>query len=120
MYINPFITIIKSNGEKINFDKVFYTAEPIRKKVTKEEFYKFIENYPRPLERDVTGVCEPPAISYNDFELANRWPYSIVASTHLYSDNPGDYCYELEEKRSYIIVENYQELFESKTGYMAE
>ena len=120
MYINPFITIIKSNGEKISFDKVFYTAEPIRKKVTKEEFYKFIENYPRPLERNVTGVCEPPAISYNDFELANRWPYSIVASTYLYSDNPGDYCYEPEEKRSYTIVNKYQELFESKTGYMAE
>ena len=120
MYLNPFITIIKENGEKIMpDDKVFYTAKPVHKRVSKEEFDRFIENYPRPLTYDVTGICEPPAVSYNDFKLANRWPYSIVASTHIYDDDPKGYYYEPEEKRSYIIIENYQELFDSKTGYMA-
>ncbi|HHX31083.1 MAG TPA: hypothetical protein GX712_00640 [Bacteroidales bacterium] len=38
--------------------KYFYTVEPIKKKVS------------------------------NDFELANRWPYSVVAHTWAYSDDP--------------------------------
>lgn len=50
----------------------FYTEEPKEKRVSKQEFIEFLENYPRKLERDVYGVCDPPAISYNDFELANR------------------------------------------------
>ena len=65
------------------------------------------------------GACIPPSVSYNDFELANRWPYSVVASTFLYDDNPGDYLYEPEEERVYMIVENYEELFNSKTGNKA-
>lgn len=98
----------------------FYTAEPITKKVTKEEFMEFIKNYPRKLERDVCGISDPPAVSYNDFELANRWPYSTVASTFLYDDNPGDYFYEPEDKRVYSVVVNHEELFASKTGKMAD
>ena len=98
----------------------FYTAEPITKKVTKEEFMEFIKNYPRKLKRDVCGISDPPAVSYNDFELANRWPDSIVASTFLYDDNPDDYFYEPKAKRTYRVVINHEELFESKTGKMAD
>lgn len=98
----------------------FYTAKPITKNVTKEEFMEFIKNYPRKLERDICGISGPPAVSYNDFELANRWPYSIVASAFLYDDNPDDYFYEPEDKRTYRIVVNHEELFESKTGKMAD
>ena len=98
----------------------FYTAEPITKKVTKEEFMEFIKNYPRKLKRDVCGISDPPAVSYNDFELANRWPYSIVASTFLYDDNPDGYFYEPEDKRMYSVVINHEELFASKTGKMAD
>lgn len=98
----------------------FYATEPITKNVTKEEFEEFIRNYPRKLERDVCGICDPPAVSYNDFELANRWPYSVVASTFLYDDNPKGYFYEPEDKRTYRIVVNHEELFESKTGKMAD
>lgn len=97
----------------------FYTAEPIMKSVTKEEFIKFITKYPRKLVKDVCGICDPPSVSYNDFELSNRWPYSVVASTCLYDDNPDDYFYCPEDERSYVIVENYEELFKSKTGRMA-
>lgn len=98
----------------------FYTAEPIKKRVSKDEFERYLVNYPRKLKRDVCGICAPPSVSYNDFELANRWPYSIVASTFLYDDNPGDYWYEPEEERVYTIVENYEELFNSKTGNKVE
>lgn len=97
----------------------FYTEKPISKRVSREEFIEFINNYPRQLIRDVCGICEPPAVSYNDFELANRWPYSVVARTFLYDDDPNDYFYEPEEKRTYSIVINYQDLFESKTGKVA-
>ena len=95
----------------------FYTAEPKEKRVSKSEFVECVKNYPRKLERDVCGICDPPSITYNDFELANRWPYSVVASTFAYDDNPDGYFYETEESRIYKIVENHEELFKSKTGY---
>lgn len=95
----------------------FYTAEPKEKQVSKAEFIEFLKNYPRKLERDVCGICDPPSITYNDFELANRWPYSVVARTFAYDDEPDGYFYEPEESRTYKIVENHEELFKSKTGY---
>ena len=98
----------------------FYTCSPNMKKVTKQEFLDFIKSYPRKLERDVFGAYDPPAVSYNDFELANRWPYSIVAETMLYSDKPDDFWYTPEEKRNYIIMINYPEVFASKTGNKVE
>ena len=98
----------------------FYTAEPKEKRVSKSEFVEFLKNYPRKLDRDVCGICDPPSITYNDFVLANRWPYSVVASTFAYDDNPDGYYYEPDEERIYRVVENFEELFESKTGYVEE
>ena len=98
----------------------FYTAKPVKKKVSKQEFLNFIQNYPRKLAADWSGISDPPIITYNDFKLANRWPYSIVASTFAYDDNPDGYFYEPEEKRDYFIVTNYEELFSSKTGNVAK
>ena len=94
----------------------YYSISPIKKKVTKEEFNEFLNKYPRRLACDVCGISEPPAISYNDFKLADRWPYSIVANTWAYDDDPNGYFYEPEEKRDYYIVENYEEVFNSRTG----
>ena len=94
----------------------YYSIKPIKKKVTKEEFDEFLNKYPRRLTYDVCGISEPPAISYNDFKLADRWPYSIVANTYAYDDDPNGYFYEPEEKRDYYIVENYEEVFNSRTG----
>ena len=83
--------------------------EPQIKKVTEPEFIDFCNSYPRALIRHVCGICEPPAVSYNDFEIG--WSgLSIVASTFLYDDNPKDYFYEPKEKRSYFITTNYEEL----------
>lgn len=97
----------------------FYTVEPVFKHVSKEEFVKFIKEYPRSLDYDCYGACDPPAISYNDFALANRWPYSIVARTFAYDDDPNGYYYCPENERTYAIMTNYQEVFESKTGNVA-
>lgn len=98
----------------------FYTAEPDMINVTKEEFEKFIEDYPRELERDVCGISDPPNITYNDFELANRWPYSVIARTFLYSDNKEDYWYCPEGERTYAVMKNFEEVFASKTGNQAK
>ena len=85
------------------------TIEKQYKDVTKQEFDEFIALYPRHLERDVCGICEPPAVSYNDWEIG-WWSRSIVASTMLYSDNPKDWYYKPEDKRVYRIVTNYEDL----------
>lgn len=50
------------------------------KKVTEEEFLKFITEYPKSkLEFDCFGACDPPLMSYNDFSDGKVWPESMVA-----------------------------------------
>ena len=98
----------------------FYSFEPIYKQVSKKELQEFLNKYPRKLDVDVTGISDPPLLTYNDFELANRWPYSIVASHYCYDDDPKDYFYLPEEERTYSIMVNYEEVFNSKTGNMAD
>lgn len=85
------------------------TIEKQFKDVTKQEFDEFIASYPRHLERDVCGICDPPAVSYNDWEIG-WWSRSIVASTVLYSDDPKNSYYEPEDKRVYRIVTNHEDL----------
>lgn len=81
--------------------------------VTKEEFEAFIKNYPRKLIYDCYGVCEPPLITYNDFELG-KWPDSIVAQTWLYDNNKNSIFYKLETEKKYLILENYKDYFSLK------
>ena len=85
------------------------TIKAETKRVSKSEFEEFLSAYPRQIVRDVFGACDPPAVSYNDFELG-YWPRSIVASTHLYDDKPGEYFYEPPEERYFSIVTNHEAL----------
>ena len=110
----------KSNENDPHMREFFYTVKPITKEVTKQEFIDFINHYPRRLVRNVFGASEPPLVSYNDFELSNRWPHSIVAETLLYHNNPDEYYYKPEDERWYSIMVNYEEVFASKTGRMAD
>lgn len=96
--------------------EIFYTARPIERRVTKKEFDSFIAAYPRELVQHCSPIPEPPYISFNDFALADQWPYSVVARTWLYSDDPADRYYTPEADRGYYIVVNYEELFKSKIG----
>ena len=81
----------------------YYSVSPIFKRVSKEEYEEYLKHYPRPLEPDYYGVFEPPLITWNDFQLADRWPFSVVARTY-----------------PYLIAENIEEVFASKTGRTAE
>tara|TARA_R110000764_G_scaffold227600_1_gene317804 strand:- start:370 stop:597 length:228 start_codon:yes stop_codon:yes gene_type:complete len=54
------------------------------KKVTKEEFDKFVNEYPNKLDWNVTGICEPPLCSYNDFTNGKVWPKSMIAKVKMY------------------------------------
>ena len=100
-----------SSKEEYEYIQSNIKTKPQTKEVTKQEFIDFCNSYPRSLARDVCGISDPPAVSYNDFEIG-RWPLSVVASTHLYADNPEDLFYTPEEKRFYSIVINYKELYE--------
>ena len=42
------------------------------KKVSREQFFEFLENYPNKenLDVHVTTICEPPIKGYYDFDLA--------------------------------------------------
>jgi hypothetical protein len=63
------------------------------KSCTKEEFDAFVADYPRPLQRDVFGACEPPVLTLNDFTLAPMWPDSVVASYHIGDDPASSVVY---------------------------
>ena len=54
-----------------------------KRQVTKEEFDKFIREYPNKLEVDV-AVLEPPIKTWNDFSKADQWPRSVVAFCKMY------------------------------------
>lgn len=91
------------------------TREPTRKtqrKVSFNEFIEYINNYPYHLTRNITGICEPPLITYNDFSLGN-WPDSIVASYYDYSDNPNHYYYTAPEDREFYV-------YDIEEGYIEE
>lgn len=55
--------------------------------VTKEEFETFVKQYPKKLVKNVAGYCDPPYLTYNDFDKG-KWPDSEVASIVLNSDAP--------------------------------
>jgi len=90
--------------------KIYYTAEPVFKVVSKEEFDKFVEEYPNKLESDCCAISEPPLVTLNDFTIATHWPDSVVAKYD--AGEPNEY-YGLDYKRTYRIMENYKEVLNS-------
>ena len=105
------INLRVNSKEEYEYIESNIKTEAQTKEVTKQEFIDFCNSYPRDLVRHVCCISDPPAVSYNDFEIG-WWPLSIVASTHAYGDNPKDYFYVPEEKRFYSIVTNHEELHE--------
>ena len=63
--------------------------------VSEDVFYKHIKNFQKPLEKDITHICEPPMVTYNDFSEGKMWPDSVVAKIKLFDYNEKKYFYLL-------------------------
>lgn len=98
----------------------YFNVAPEFKKVSKEEFHAYIDNYPRKLEVDSYWVFEPALLTWNDFELADRWPYSVVAKTSNYDEYNGTQLEIPEEERTYSVLANIEEVFANRTRHTAE
>lgn len=71
------------------------------KQVTKEEFDKFVSEYPNKLDWDVTGICEPPLGSHNDFTEGKVWPESMVTKVRLFDGSD----YHMNRQAEYFVKE---------------
>lgn len=105
---------------KIPPDSWYFNVAPEFKKVSKEEFKEYLNNYPRELVFDAYRVCEPASLTWNDFELADRWPYSIIARTSDYDEFNGTEWEIPEEERTYSVLANIEEVFANRTRHTAE
>lgn len=74
--------------------------------VSEERFCEFVKDYPRDLERDCTGICEPPVVAFYDLALPEQ--HNIVAKFDV--GEPGEY-YGLDYKRTYQVLTNHEEIF---------
>ena len=83
----------------------FYTAEPNYKIVEYIEFCEFLEDYPRGLRKDTTTFAQGSMTIYLDEEICAWYPYGKVASAN--TDNG---------ITRYVIVDNYEELYKTRTG----
>ena len=66
------------------------------KQVTKKEYQEMLNNYPNKLDWDVTGICDPPLGSHNDFSNGKVWPESMVGKVMLYDGSEYDSFKEAE------------------------
>lgn len=77
------------------------------KEVSFEEFNTFLKNFDKPLEKDVTGISEPPTLTYNDFSEGKVWPESVVAAVSLYESYPeGDDFYPYCKQPNIYMIDN--------------
>ena len=90
--------------------KYCFGADPIFREVHLDEFLEFIKNYPRKLDVNVCAISDPPSIAYRDAELG-----STVARTYAYDDNEGDYYYKPLEERTYMVMSNHEDVYNSRT-----
>lgn len=72
------------------------------KKVSKDQFHAFIDNYPRDLSIEINESCTPPRLNYHD-AAAGKGSRSIVATTYVYDDEPSSRSYVEPAKREYKI-----------------
>jgi len=56
------------------------------KSVTKDEFEKFISEYPNALRKHTVAFYDPPLVTWNDFSLGEYPEKSVVAYAKLNED----------------------------------
>ena len=53
-------------------------------KVSKEQFDAFLANYPRPLQKHLTTICDPEMLGFYDFSLGTDADSALVAKQFLF------------------------------------
>ena len=95
------------------YREYYYTATPVwNTTITEEDFNDFLANYPRPLVEDASRTITPTVISFNDYQLADKNPFSIVAECQEVYDDDG----ELIGHNNFKVMTNYAACFNSRTG----
>lgn len=90
----------------------YYSVDPVWSNVTKTQFDNFRHNYPRELVEDASRTQYPTIISFNDYELADKNPFSIVAECEAVYNASG----ERTGYTNYKVMSNYETVYASKTG----
>jgi len=90
----------------------YYTVDPVWQTVTQVQFDTFRHNYPRELVEDASRTQYPTIISFNDYELADKNPFSIVAECEAVYNSSG----ERTGYTNYKVMSNFADVFASRTG----
>ena len=90
----------------------YYTVDPVWTSVTQAQFDTFRHNYPRELVEDASRTQYPTIISFNDYELADKNPFSIVAECEAVFNSSG----ERTGYTKFKIMSNFAAVYASKTG----
>jgi hypothetical protein len=90
----------------------YYTVDPVWTNVTQEQFDTFRHDYPRPLVEDASRTQYPTIISFNDYQLADKNPFSIVAECEAVFNSNG----ERTGYTKFKVMSNFAAVYESRTG----
>lgn len=87
------------------------------KKVTYNEYRRFISDYPRPLDCHLNTIWEPPLLIYIDHAIKLPYPYNMVACGYIYENDPKQHYYTDPYSASWSILVNYKEVYKKyQTG----
>lgn len=90
----------------------YYTVDPVWTSVTQAQFDTFRHNYPRELVEDASRTQYPTIISFNDYQLADKNPFSIVAECEAVFNSSG----ERTGYTKFKVMSNFAAVYASKTG----
>jgi len=90
----------------------YYTVDPVWTNVTQAQFDTFRHNYPRPLVEDASRTQYPTIISFNDYQLADKNPFSIVAECEAVFNSSG----ERTGYTKFKVMSNFAAVYASRTG----
>ena len=90
----------------------YYTVDPVWTNVTQAQFDTFRHDYPRPLVEDASRTQYPTIISFNDYELADKNPFSIVAECEAVFNSSG----ERTGYTKFKVMSNFAAVYASRTG----
>ena len=90
----------------------YYTVDPVWQTVNQTQFDDFRHNYPRGLVEDTDRTQYPTITSFNDYELADKNPFSIVAECEAVYNAQG----ERTGYTNFKVMSNFAAVYASRTG----